>query len=77
VAQVDGPVGVDRVEVGDRPDPLAAVAEQCDGRDVLVGAGTALGFQFGRVWGHEEAARAAIKRGYGSKLADAIRSLDG
>ena len=46
-------------------------------RDVLVGAGTALGFQFGRVWGHEEAARAAIKRGYGSKLADAIRSLGG
>ncbi len=44
---------------------------------MLVGAGTAFGFQFGRVWGHEEAAKIAIKRGGGSKLADAIRGITG
>src|SRR3984957_10546616 len=35
VAQVDGPVGVGRIEIGDRPDPLSAIAEQRDRRDVL------------------------------------------
>ncbi len=44
---------------------------------MLVGAGTAFGFQFGRVWGHEEAAKVAIKRGGSSRLVDAIRSLSG
>ncbi len=43
---------------------------------MLVGAGTAFSFQFGRVWGHEEAAKVAIKPG-GSMLVDAIRSLSG
>jgi hypothetical protein len=37
VAQVDGPVGVNRVEILDRSDPLGAVAEQRDRRDVLIG----------------------------------------
>ncbi|OAR19597.1 hypothetical protein A8144_14020 [Mycobacterium leprae 3125609] len=39
VAQFDAPVFVERVEVRDRTHPLAPVAEQRDGGNVLVGIG--------------------------------------
>jgi len=39
VAQLDGPVVVNRAEVRDRTHPPASVAEQGDGRDVLIDAG--------------------------------------
>ena len=38
VAQLDGPVAVERVEVRDRSHPLTSVAEQRDSGDVLIRA---------------------------------------
>lgn len=37
MAQLDGPVGIDRAEAGDGTDPCGAVAEQGDRGDVPVG----------------------------------------